>query len=477
LTAEGNLRPIADVMLDLGQATQSLPNAARLALFQDMFDLRGMTAGMKLSSSVEEMDRMSAAIDNSGGAAAETAKKMDNTLGGTFRRIMSAVEGVQISIGEALAPAFRLMEGNVTAGLGVLTAFVERNQQAVYWLGGMAVALIGAGATLVAMGAMAKVAAVGIGVLQGAIVLMHAAAFAPLLGPTGLIIAGLGIVTAAWLSWTESGQAAAAKIGAALGEQKAIFGETFAGIQEAIAAGDYGAAVDILMAGMAASWHQGLADILGMTGGFAKGVLEVFVGIASVVSKIWADMQTGIAKQMLDWAGSEGVLGDAMRQFLGVDPREKTATDATKRQQRQGLSFKVSEWRRMQEEAGGDEARVAELEGWIQQALADMQDEYLGLTPEQIARGWVGESQALLDEANAQRQSDIDQALGGVLSGFDSWANTAEQRAADARASLSAATGPKFAGATEEFGYHGSTMGMFGDSAGSTLFEDRKSVV
>jgi len=309
---------------------------------------------------------------------------------------------------------------------------------------------------LLGLGIAAKAAAIGIGIVQGALAFIPAIAaiFASLMGPAGLMIIGLGAVTAAWLAWTESGQSASAKMGEAMDNQKAIFGETIDGIKTALANGDYGAAVDVLMAGLSASWSQGLADLLSMTGGFAKGVLEVFVGIASGVSEVWVNMQAGIAKKLLDWASQEGFVGEQMRAFLGVDPREKTAQGKMTQQQRAGLSEQVRVWESALGRVGasgtvesGEFAGTAkaDLEQWISGALAKMQMENAGLTPEQLAVQGAADAPAEIDRQNAEQRAGIDATLGGTLTAFDKWSATAQERADAARSRLGEVTAePEF---------------------------------
>ena len=70
-------------------------------------------------------------LKSADGAAQQTAETMDAGLGGTFRRVLSAVEGTSIAIGEALAPAFTAIEQAVTAPLGMLASFIEQNGELV----------------------------------------------------------------------------------------------------------------------------------------------------------------------------------------------------------------------------------------------------------------------------------------------------------------------------------------------------------
>jgi len=178
--ANKKLRPIADVMIDLGKATAKMPNSERLAFFQDVFDLRGMTAGMKLSASVAEMEKMSAAIDNAAGRAKSTAAMMDSGLGGSIRIMMSAVEGLALEIGDTLAPTLRMLAKTVENAAGSAMAWVKEHKGIVLTAAAVAAGLVAAGAGLIALGVSAKLAAVALGTAAMAV------------GAVGAVARGIG---------------------------------------------------------------------------------------------------------------------------------------------------------------------------------------------------------------------------------------------------------------------------------------------
>ena len=101
--AQGNLRPLADILNDLAKATKGLGSAQRLSIFETLFG-RGQAAALKLASSAEAFDELQDKIKNSAGLAAKTAEEMDAGIGGSFRKLLSAVEGIAIAIGEAGPP-------------------------------------------------------------------------------------------------------------------------------------------------------------------------------------------------------------------------------------------------------------------------------------------------------------------------------------------------------------------------------------
>jgi hypothetical protein len=118
-------------------------------------------------------------------------------------------------------------------------------------------------------------------------------------------------------------------------------------------------------------------------------------------------------------------------------------------QQRAGLSEQVKVWDSALGRVGGSGTvesgefagtAKADLEQWISGALAKMQMENAGLTPEQLAVQGAADAQAEIDRQNAEQRAGIDATLGGTLSAFDQWTAAAQGRADAARGQLGAAT-------------------------------------
>ena len=156
-TADGSLRNMADVLRDLGAATASMPNAEKLATYKDLFSMYGLSGGIKLTSA--NFTEMYNAIDNAQGAAAETAATMDSGIGGAFRQLESAVEGVSHAIGEALTPKITELAGTFIQVAGETPAWIKENEDTVETVASVAAGVALFGGSLLAVGTAAKVAA------------------------------------------------------------------------------------------------------------------------------------------------------------------------------------------------------------------------------------------------------------------------------------------------------------------------------
>lgn len=140
--AEGNLRNVADVLVELGQKIQNMPSAERLATIKTLFGAYGLK-GVSLTSA--NFTDLASAIDNASGAARNAAEAMDSGLGGAIRLTKSAIEGLSIAVGESVAPALAQFATTVQDAAGTLTKYAQTHPGAIAQVAALTVKL-GAGA-------------------------------------------------------------------------------------------------------------------------------------------------------------------------------------------------------------------------------------------------------------------------------------------------------------------------------------------
>ncbi len=193
LNADRSLRPLGDVMVELGQAMARMTNAERISFAQDLFGERAYGAALKLSKG--GFEDLAAAIDTAGGSAERTAALMDSGLGGTIRRLLSAAEGVQIAVGEALAESLGKAGDHVTELLGKFQQWVKENRETVVTVAKIVAGLAAFGAAAIAVGSVAGSIAATINLVAMAIGgLSTAMAF---MAANPLVVLAAGFVTAA----------------------------------------------------------------------------------------------------------------------------------------------------------------------------------------------------------------------------------------------------------------------------------------
>ena len=167
VNASGDLRKVADIVGDIGQATAEMGTAKRLAIFEELFG-RGAAAAAKLSHAVDFKD-MRKELASAAGAAERTAEIMDSGLGGAFRKLMSAVEGVMLAVGEELAPMLTRWADQVKEIAAEVTKFAEEHGELLETITKSVVAIGALGVALTTLGITVKLLAVGFGGLTIAI--------------------------------------------------------------------------------------------------------------------------------------------------------------------------------------------------------------------------------------------------------------------------------------------------------------------
>jgi hypothetical protein len=102
----GNARPLIDVMGDIGNAVDNMPTGQKMAKLNEAFGLLGITAAGALADGAGDAAALAERLRSIGPAAAETAAQMDAGIGGSFRKMTSALDGLAISFGQKLEPGF-----------------------------------------------------------------------------------------------------------------------------------------------------------------------------------------------------------------------------------------------------------------------------------------------------------------------------------------------------------------------------------
>jgi len=155
--ATGEFLPLLDIMRNMGNATRNLPGPERLAIFNEVFGARGAKAALNLADMGDEIDRMRGEINAFEGSAASMAKTMDSGIGGAFRMMMSAFEGLQLAIGEAISGPLTEFMNWLKDVFTESIAWVKENQKLVIGIAKLGAALTALGAALIIIGGAVKV--------------------------------------------------------------------------------------------------------------------------------------------------------------------------------------------------------------------------------------------------------------------------------------------------------------------------------
>ena len=120
--SEGKTRSFADIIRDLNKATEGMTDAQKTAIANTLVGKTAVSGfSVLLEQGADKLEAYTEGIHNSSGASEEMATIMGDTLQGKVKIFESAMQDLQITIGNALLPT-------LTSGVESLTNFVT-------WLG------------------------------------------------------------------------------------------------------------------------------------------------------------------------------------------------------------------------------------------------------------------------------------------------------------------------------------------------------
>ncbi|MAW88497.1 MAG: phage tail tape measure protein [Phyllobacteriaceae bacterium] len=187
--AEGNARPLNDVLADISDGMKDMPVQRQNELMKDLFGSYGIVAGSALlgSMSIEEM----AAMMQEQADAATVAQARMNTFEGKINSLRGSVETLMI---EALTPfmenVLTPMIGKLTEIVNKVTAWAQENPELTQKIVELAAGLLLVGPALIGAG-------IGLSVIASAV-----SAFGALIALVGLPMLGLiGIASLLGLAW------------------------------------------------------------------------------------------------------------------------------------------------------------------------------------------------------------------------------------------------------------------------------------
>jgi TP901 family phage tail tape measure protein len=132
LDAQGDMRPLADIIDDMNRALEGLGSGQKLGIIGRVFDARQAAGFAELMSQGGDRLRQAIkALEDSEGTAARIAGTQLDTLYGAFLLFTSALEGVAITIGEVLAPILRDWGARMTVAANALRRLIDNNREFV----------------------------------------------------------------------------------------------------------------------------------------------------------------------------------------------------------------------------------------------------------------------------------------------------------------------------------------------------------
>lgn len=106
--AEGNFKSLTQITTDWNKATEKLTDAQKVSYAATVFGTEAATGMLNLfSTGADELADMTKALEESGGAAEEAAKKMKDNYAGALDELQGSIETAQIKFSTPMLPVFK----------------------------------------------------------------------------------------------------------------------------------------------------------------------------------------------------------------------------------------------------------------------------------------------------------------------------------------------------------------------------------
>lgn len=140
--ADGSMRDLSDILADCRRAFSQLSESERAQAAEALVGKNAMSGFLALMNAApEDIEKLSTAIDNCDGTAAQMAETMQDNLAGQLTILKSQLEELAISFGEMLMPAIRAIVSKIQAFVDKLNGMSESQRKAILTIGLIVAAL------------------------------------------------------------------------------------------------------------------------------------------------------------------------------------------------------------------------------------------------------------------------------------------------------------------------------------------------
>ena len=140
--ADGSMRDLSDILADCRTAFSGLSESEKAAAAESLVGKNAMSGFLALMNAGEaDINKLSSAIDNCDGCAANMAETMNNNLEGQLTILKSQLQELAISFGEMLMPAIRTIVGWIQKLVDWLNSMDEGTRKVIITVALVAAAL------------------------------------------------------------------------------------------------------------------------------------------------------------------------------------------------------------------------------------------------------------------------------------------------------------------------------------------------
>lgn len=317
--AESGFSPLAEISRTTGETIGDL--------------MKKMEAG---EISVAMVSKALETATGAGGRFNGLLAKIAGTAKGQFDQFTESITAAVTPLGEALLPSLKSLLEIVNGGMPGVAKILKENAASFVTVATAAVGVAAGASALISFGVAAKVAGVALSGIAGTLGL--------LLNPITLITAGIAGAVYAFATLTETGRAMVSSLANWFGQLKDIATQTFAGIGDALAAGDLSAAANIAWLGLKAAWLQGTKGLREIWESFKQVFMQTTIDIVYDALGHWEKLVSGIQTMLtkLKASATDAMMNvGAWLHKIGKSEQEKAAIDRVNEMAKAGFRGKT----------------------------------------------------------------------------------------------------------------------------------------
>ena len=326
--SQDEVKGLIELMGDFGEKTKGMKNDTKIAQFNEIFGKIGLSSAMILArgeTMTQGLTKMMNQLRLSAGYNKRISDEMDKGIGGSMRRLWSALEGVTLSVGDGLVPVFDALARIVSRLSNAFSVFAENNK----WLFPILASFV---AVLGALGSGMMVAGIAAFGLSGVMTMLSiaVAAFSAAMSavvfvltasvtPLGLVALGVGAALSSVLLFTDAVENMSDAVENYFNPMLTTAQDTMHGIYLAIQNGNWSDAMDIAMKGLHLAMVQGINGFIGEGWQpFLQGLILGFQVAVNKIRTIWQKIITGLG-HMIIWLGDTvGLISDKVAKDMHI---------------------------------------------------------------------------------------------------------------------------------------------------------------
>ena len=295
--------------------------AARTARAMQIFGRSGTMLLPMLSGGAAGLAEFRAQAERLGVVMSTADATAADELGDRMDEVKLSLKGVAMQIGAALAPSITELAAKLSGLVSRVIAFVKANRPMVVSIAKTAAIIAGVGLAVTALGAIVAAAGLAVG---GLVTIIGAigSVLGVVLSPIGLLVGVVAAGTAAFLTFTETGQWLAATLMADFGTAFDTVKSTISGIANALKAGEFKLAGEIAMTGLKLAFFEATNSLRKKWIEFNIGVVKDLKSAATGILEVWRNMSQRIATWMADRLYELSLLISGQRDLLTEEERE-----------------------------------------------------------------------------------------------------------------------------------------------------------